>query len=135
MKRVILVSTLLLATSLAFAQQMNFLEGKRLYEKTNKGREYFNFKNGGLYSQEIPEVTVSFTKRGVKYTPTGKMIKENGGYEYDEKFKTLRIIIESSDCTYKLKTIGSKYILTPIEKENSSVMTLCFQKNLREVKR
>ena len=85
MKKTILISVLFLGTSLSFAQQSNSLEGKRLYEKTDSGREYFNFNSGDLFSHERPEVVVSFNKRGAKYSPTGKMITENGRYEYDEK--------------------------------------------------
>ena len=135
MKKLILISVLFLGTSLSFAQQSNSLEGKRLYEKTDSGREYFNFKSGDLFSHETPEVVVSFNKRGVKYSPTGKMITENGRYEYDEKFQTLHIQTESSNCIYKLKTIGSRYILTPAKEENSLGITVCFEKSLREAKR
>ncbi|MBQ08796.1 MAG: hypothetical protein CMD96_03315 [Gammaproteobacteria bacterium] len=135
MKKLILISVLFLGTSSSFAQQSNSLEGKRLYEKTDGGREYFNFKSGDLFSHEIPEVTVSFNKRGIKYSPTGKMITENGRYEYDEKFQTLRIQTDNSNCIYELKTIGSRYILTPIEEENSIGLTACFQKSLKEAKR
>ncbi len=135
MKKLILISVLFLGTSSSFAQQSNSLEGKRLYEKTDGGREYFNFKSGDLFSHEIPEVTVSFNKRGIKYSPTGKMITENGRYEYDEKFQTLRIQTDNSKCIYELKTIGSRYILTPIEEENSIGLTACFQKSLKEAKR
>ena len=78
---------------------------------------------------------VSFNKKGIKYSPTGKMITENGRYEYDEKFQTLNIQTENSNCIYELKTIGSKYILTPVEEENSLGITVCFQKSLREAKR
>ena len=100
MKKLILISVLFLGTSWSFAQESNLLEGKRLYEKTDSGREYFNFKSGDLFSHETPEVVVSFNKRGVKYSPTGKMITENGRYEYDEKFQTLHIQTEGSNCIY-----------------------------------
>ncbi len=52
-----------------------------------------------------------------------------------EKFQTLRIQTDNSNCIYELKTIGSRYILTPIEEENSIGLTACFQKSLKEAKR
>ena len=134
MKKLILISALLLCSTESFAQHSNFLEGKRFYEKTDGGKEYFNFKYGGDFVLESPEVTISFTNRGIKYTPTGKTNTTNGKYEYDDSFNTLRIYSENSDCSYKVNIIGSKYILTPIEKLNTSIITTCFQKNLKETK-
>ncbi len=134
MKRFILIAGLLLCSTWSFAQHSNFLEGKRFYEKTDGGKEYFNFKYGGDFVLESPEVTISFTNRGIKYTPTGKTNTTNGKYEYDDSFNTLRIYSENSDCSYKVNIIGSKYILTPIEKLNTSIITTCFQKNLKETK-
>jgi hypothetical protein len=134
MKKIILVAGLLLCSTWSFAQHSNFLEGKRFYEKTDGGKEYFNFKYGGDFVLESPEVTIGFTNRGIKYTPTGKTNTTNGKYEYDDSLSTLRIYSENSDCSYKVNIIGSKYILTPIEKLNTSIITTCFQKNLRETK-
>ena len=134
MKKFVLLAGLLLCSTWSFAQHSNFLEGMRFYEKTDRGKEYFNFKYGGDFVLESPEVTISFTNRGTKYTPTGKTNTTNGKYEYDDSLSTLRIYSENSDCSYKVKIIGSKYILTPIEKLNTSIITTCFQKNLRETK-
>ena len=134
MKKLILISALLLCSTESFAQHSNFLEGKRFYEKTDIGKEYFNFKYGGDFVLESPEVTIGFTNRGIKYTPTGKTNTTNGKYEYDDSLSALRIYSENSDCSYKVKIIGNKYILTPIEKLNTSIITTCFQKNLRETK-
>ena len=134
MKKFVLIAGLLLCSTWSFAQHSNFLEGKRFYEKTDRGKEYFNFKYGGDFVLESPEVTISFANRGIKYTPTGKTNTTNGKYEYDDNFSALRIYSENSDCSYKVKIIGSKYILTPIEKLKTSIITTCFQKNLRETK-
>ena len=134
MKRFILIAGLLLCSTWSFAQHSNFLEGMRFYEKTDRGKEYFNFKYGGDFVLESPEVTISFTNRGIEYTPTGKTNTTNGKYEYDDSLRALRIYSENSDCSYKVKIIGSKYILTPIEKLNTSIITTCFQKNLKETK-
>ena len=134
MKKFVLLAGLLLCSTWSFAQHSNFLEGMRFYEKTDRGKEYFNFKYGGDFVLESPEVTISFTNRGIKYTPTGKTNTTNGKYEYDDSFSTLRIYSENSDCSYKVKIIGSKYILTPIEKLNTSIITACFQKSLKETK-
>ena len=84
MKRFILIAGLLLCSTWSFAQHSNFLEGKRFYEKTDRGKEYFNFKYGGDFVLESPEVTIGFTNRGIKYTPTGKTNTTNGKYEYDD---------------------------------------------------
>lgn len=53
MKKLILISVLFLGTSWSFAQERNLLEGKRLYEKTDSGREYFNFKSGDFFHMRL----------------------------------------------------------------------------------